>query len=124
MLFQMDSVSPEKRGWVMAVLVDIDAKAEGYGYTRQAAGSRNINGNKRGGSGGKVIGVDTDALADILCWVFLAGAVFYYLFSSKNRADKIDDAAGNDASTTGESKDGSRTRTGGLEGKSGKGLEN
>jgi hypothetical protein len=39
-------------------------------------------------SGERMIGVDTDALADILCWVFLAGAVIFYLLSHKSPTDK------------------------------------
>ena len=41
-----------------------------------------------------MIGVDTDALADILCWAILAGAVIYYFLSQKSPSDGAKDAAG------------------------------
>ena len=40
-----------------------------------------------------MIGVDTDALADILCWVFLAGAIIYYFLSYKSPSASAKDKA-------------------------------
>jgi len=41
----------------------------------------------------KVIGFDAGPLADILCWVFLAGAVLCYLLTRKSPTDSAKDAA-------------------------------